>query len=97
MVTLLLKWTIENQFVSFLKKGVLPPFPVSACFILKILQNGLEENYKQHFHYTKDNRCKPDRGIFISLQPSVEKILFERKPIHGKLTLVKIPLGILPS
>ena len=45
----------------------------------------LEENYKQHVHYTKDNRCKPDRGIFISLQPSLEKILLDRKPIQGKL------------
>lgn len=47
-----------------------------------------KENYKQHLHYTKDNRCKPDRGIFISLQPSIEKILFEKKPIQEGIMVI---------
>ena len=50
-------------------------------------KNALEEDYKQHVHYTKDNRCKPDRGIFISLQPSIEKILLEKKPLQGRSML----------
>lgn len=61
------------------------PSKFFLLFLNKPKSNGLEENYKQHVHYTKDNRCKPDRGIFISLQPSIEKILLDRKPIQGKL------------
>ena len=49
-----------------------------------LLNNFLGQSYRQHIHYDRDNRCKPDRGIFISLNPDRDKIVHNRDPIYGK-------------
>ena len=37
-----------------------------------------------------DNRCKPDRGIFLSQTPNIEKVLFKQKaPLEGILVMIE--------
>ena len=48
------------------------------------------QNYKQHIHWEADNRCKPDRGIFFSQSPHIEKVLFKKKPpLEGILVVIE--------
>ena len=42
------------------------------------------ERYRQRIHWEEDNRCKPERGVFLCKLPDIQKICWKQKQLFGK-------------
>jgi len=41
------------------------------------------ENYRQRIDWKEDNRCKPERGVFLCKVADISKICWKQKQIYG--------------